>query len=142
MIKICFVCTGNTCRSVMAERIMKDKIKKLQISDVKVLSRGIKANGEQISPLAKKTLKKLKVSSANRKSVKLGKTDNTTLYIAMTESLKQFINAKKVTSFKSLVGFDILDPYGQSEEIYYKTALDIENGINKLIEKINLWREL
>ena len=142
MIKICFVCTGNTCRSVMAERIMKDKIKKLQISDVKVLSRGIKANGEQISPLAKKTLKKMKVSSANRKSVKLGKTDDTTLYIAMTESLKQFINAKKVASFKSLVGFDILDPYGQSEEVYYKTALDIEKGINKLIEKINLWREL
>ena len=29
MIKLCFVCTGNTCRSVMAERIFKKKIGKV-----------------------------------------------------------------------------------------------------------------
>lgn len=33
MIKICFVCLGNICRSPMAEFIMKDKIKKLNIQD-------------------------------------------------------------------------------------------------------------
>ena len=33
MIKICFVCLGNICRSPMAEFIMKDKIKKLNLED-------------------------------------------------------------------------------------------------------------
>lgn len=32
MIKICFVCLGNICRSPMAEFIMKDKIKKLGLT--------------------------------------------------------------------------------------------------------------
>ena len=33
MIKICFICLGNICRSPMAEFIMKDKIKKLNLED-------------------------------------------------------------------------------------------------------------
>ena len=33
MIRVCFVCLGNICRSPMAEFIMKDKVNKLGISD-------------------------------------------------------------------------------------------------------------
>ena len=33
MIKICFVCHGNICRSPMAEFIMKDLIKKKNLED-------------------------------------------------------------------------------------------------------------
>ena len=32
MIRICFVCLGNICRSPMAEFVMKDKVNKLGIS--------------------------------------------------------------------------------------------------------------
>lgn len=142
MLKICFVCTGNTCRSVMAERLMKKTIKSLGLSNIQVCSKGIYANGEMITENAKKTLKKLKASSANRKSVKLRKIDKATLYVAMTEAHKAKIDSKKVISFKSLLGYEIEDPYGLDEDIYMKTAKDIQKGIEILLSKINMWRDL
>ena len=142
MIKICFVCTGNTCRSIMAERLMKKVVKENNILELKVSSRGICATGENINPCAKSVLKKLHASGANRKSVKLGKIDKNTLYITMTEQQKQFINSQKVISFRSLIGKDIADPHGQEEGVYFETAKDILNGVNKLIEKLKIWRWL
>ena len=58
MIKICFICTGNTCRSIMAERLMKKVLKQKKIDNVKIISRGLNANGEMIAENAKKVLKK------------------------------------------------------------------------------------
>lgn len=140
MIKICFVCTGNTCRSIMAERLMKKIIKDREIKDIKVISRGLNAIGENITDYAKQTLKIFKSQSSNRKSIKLGKIDKNTLYITMTEQQKKMINSNNVISFKELIGSEIIDPYGQSLEIYIETANDILIGINKLIEKMELWR--
>lgn len=141
MVKICFICTGNTCRSIMAERLMKSILKKQKIDDIKVSSKGIRANGENISENAKVVLKKLKASASNRKSVKLGKIDKDTLYIVMTENMKHYVNSKKVLSMKDLTGNDIMDPYGMGEEEYLKTANQILQGIDCLLNKIYMWRE-
>lgn len=142
MIKICFVCTGNTCRSVMAERIMKKKLKESAIKDIKVSSRGIYASGENISDNAKQTLKNMKISSANRKSVKLGKIDNNTLYVTMTEKQKSMLSCHNSLSFKSLLGYEIVDPYGQDMDVYTKVAKELESGVDALLKKIKEWRKL
>ena len=142
MIKICFICTGNTCRSVMAERLMKKRLKEKKIDGIKVFSKGLNANGEGISQNAKVVLKKMKASSAERKSVKLKKIDKDMLYVTMTDKQKSLLNTKNVISFSSLIGREINDPYGQDEEVYFEVAQDILKGIDILIEKVNLWREV
>ena len=142
MINICYVCTGNTCRSIMAERLMKKTLKNKRIKDVKVFSRGIFAKKENISLEAKITLKKLNTSATDRKSIKLGKTKKDTLYVVMTEEMKTYVKADKLITIKQLIGFDILDPYGQDEQVYMQVAKDLMKANKILLEKIILWREV
>lgn len=136
MIKICFVCTGNTCRSIMAERLLKKMIKDKKIDNIKVSSRGILAKGENIAQNAKLVLKECRASVANRKAVKLGKIDKDTLYIAMTENQKAQVKSDKVISMKSLLGEDIADPFGQPIEEYRKVAQKLILANQVLLDKI------
>lgn len=142
MINICFVCTGNTCRSIMAERLLKKTLKQKGVKNVKVTSRGIFAKKENISPNAQITLKKLKASASDRKSIKLGKTDKDTLYVVMTEDIRRYVKADNVVTVKQLIGFDILDPYGQSEDVYLQVAKDLEKANDVILEEIIKWRGL
>lgn len=142
MIQICFICSGNTCRSIMAERLMKKYLKVNNIQDVKVSSRGLNALGENITDNAKIALKKFNTSSANRKSKKLNNVNKNTLYIVMEDRMKSKINSKKVLSMKDILGEDIIDPYGQSEEFYLLTAEKLVEANKKIINEICLWRKL
>lgn len=139
MIKICFVCTGNTCRSVMAERLCKKELKNKN-SSLKLSSRGLMATGENITENAKFALKGLGASGANRKSVKLSKVDKKTLYVVMSqlhlEAIKSLEPHAKVISFKDLIGEDIYDPYGQDLTVYKRTAKQLEQGVRVLLDKI------
>ena len=57
MKRILFVCTGNTCRSPMAEVILKDKLLQAGVKNVKVYSAGIRATVG--SPMNEKTAQTL-----------------------------------------------------------------------------------
>lgn len=70
MIKICFVCLGNICRSPMAEFIMKDLIvKKNLINSIYITSRATSYEeiGNGIYPPAKAKLKEKNIYFDNDK---------------------------------------------------------------------------
>ncbi len=135
MIEICFVCTGNTCRSIMAERIAKKLAKNKGIKDLKFSSVGIYASGENITDNAQIALKRLGYDGRNRKSVKLSKTKPNVLYVTVTNDHKKFVNSKKVLSFEDFAG-KVPDPYGQSIDVYLQTAKQLEKNVQILLEKI------
>lgn len=135
MIEICFVCTGNTCRSVMAERIAKKMAKSKNVKNVKFSSAGIYAKGDQIAENASLALKEMGYDGRPRKSVKLKKIKPNVIYVAVTSEHKKFIQSDRCLSLDELY-CAVPDPYGQSLEVYKKCALLLEKNVETLLEKL------
>lgn len=146
--KIMFVCTGNTCRSAMAECILKKLLKEQNIQDVKVTSAGLNVVDNEMNSYARKSLNEIGVKPKKfcpkQLTDKLLKSHNAV--ICMTVSQKQKLsNYKNIYTISELTGFgncDVLDPYGQSLEVYIQTAkllLEMNKKIIDLIkEEFNL----
>ena len=135
--KILFVCSGNTCRSPMAEAILRSKIKARKIKWWDVSSCGLFAEvGGTLSAGSAEALAGIGLSLTNFLPRQLSQKlmDRSYAVICMTERQKQVIEAcGKIYSIKELCGFDVPDPYGQDQEAYDKCAQTLAKGIDLLI---------
>ena len=78
MIKICFVCHGNICRSPMAEFIMKDLIKKNNLEDkfyIESKATSAEEIGNDIYPPVKRKLEEKNIPYSYHESTQLIKQD-------------------------------------------------------------------
>lgn len=143
--KVLFVCTGNTCRSVMAEAIFNSIS---ETEDIKAYSAGVSPIPGSIasSHAAELVVNNLNQNISSRKAVQLTEEmlKETDLILTMTEYIRDVINFKypayshKVYALNQYVGEkgDIIDPYGGSVDVYKKTYKDLENKIFLLFKKI------
>lgn len=127
MKKILFVCTGNTCRSPMAESIMKHLIDKKRVKDIKVLSCGLSADvGQPMNENAVTALKSLDIKPHKHKARQFEKKflEEYNLILTMTNSQKELLQGhKNVFTIGELTSTeDINDPYGLPPENYKITA--------------------
>lgn len=143
MINILFVCTGNTCRSPMAEFIMKKKIKAAGrfCSKFHLSSAGISAaDGDKMSANALAVLRAHRVRtyafSSRRLTPELLKKNN--LIVTMTEAHRRTLAGyPDVYSFAQLTGCsDIPDPYGGDEAVYNAAFNAISRACDILLGRI------
>lgn len=139
-IKILFVCSGNTCRSPMAEYLCKSIL--MENKEIEVESAGIFAKeNDEPSIYAIKVMGEKGIDISSHRSRKLNRTlvEKSSLILVMTknqaELLKEMFPEFGHKIF-TLGSEDIEDPYGKSIEEYREVRDKIEEEVKKLVKNI------
>lgn len=129
--KIVFICTGNTCRSPMAEGYLKSFF----IPSLTVLSRGLCADGSAVSDNAKSVMKKAGININDHISKNFSESDkDADLFICMSESHKSALENYGIPKDKiTVLGGGISDPFGCGEDIYLKCRNEIFTAIDNMV---------
>ena len=155
---VCFVCTGNTCRSPMAEAVLNhvarapqicsmcDLEKLINAKNIRATSAGLAAFGEPISAHAVTALDEAGIpalpdndyKSHVSRTIDLETVREADLVVGISSShamrlMMEFPqHANKITCMPK----DIPDPYGGSLEDYKECLESIRAGVEEIYEKL------
>lgn len=149
---VIFVCTGNTCRSPMAEAVFRYEAKRRGVTGVTVASAGTQASmSGRMHPFSLKTLEMHGLTIENFTPSPL--TDELILQsyavICMTDEQRDVVSYMRwkllkdseraennVYAFSDFAGYQIPDPYGQGEEAYTVTFEAISGGMEAIFAQL------
>jgi len=161
MIKtVLFVCTGNTCRSAMAEGIFKKMLEERTKgnSKIEVLSAGISAlPGMSPTPEAIKVMfeQGIDISQHHAQELREELIKKADLILVMANEHKEYIykefpfaqnktfllkkftlNNKTESNQNNERNYEIIDPIGRKIEFYRIIARELEENLKKIVDKI------
>lgn len=157
MSNILLVCTGNTCRSIMAEELMDDAIGRSSAlrGRINVDSAGTFAcEGQEPTEKAEIALEQMGIEMGKHKAKQVSEelVDWADLILVMEAAHVEQMEAmfpgdggkvstllgyaNGVYGFPGDLGYDVADPYGEPLEEYVECAVQLKCIIDKIVEKL------
>ena len=152
--KIMFICTGNICRSAMAQWLLKYKVEERKMDNIEVYSCGVYAeDGDTPTWEAKRVMideYSIDMSKHRATNIVNSNIKEMDLILCATLSHKRDVLRiypdleGKVFTMKEYVGyerqyhekFDIKDPWGYDIETYRACVAEIDECLELLLDKI------
>ena len=153
--KIMFICTGNICRSAMAEWLLKKKIKERGIKNIEVYSSGVYAEDGDISTWEAKSVMKdeydIDLDKHRATNIRNSNIQEMDLILWTTSAHKIAVLdiypklREKVFTMKEYVGYkreyhddiNIKDPWGYDIETYRGCIAEIDECMELLLNKVS-----
>lgn len=137
MIKLCFVCTGNTCRSPMAQYLFNKKAKTMSLP-FKATSAGLTAfSGDEANPNAVAVMCEIGVDISAHRAKRLTSydADECDLIVCMTKTHALYLES--LPKEKIIVPpNDISDPYAGNIDVYRKCRNELDTFTDHLINML------
>ncbi len=133
---ILFVCTGNTCRSPMAQGYLNSK----NLKGIKAFSRGLAADGSPVSNYSKEVMKEkgIDISSHISKPISMFDFKRADRIVCLSASHKRVLMEFAEEEKLCVLGGGISDPFGADIDTYRRCRDEIFKAVDELIEKIDI----
>lgn len=140
MQRILFICTGNTCRSPMAEALCRCELQKRGIEGVECTSAGLTPfEGEAPSTNAVQAMAEIGIDISQKRSQPVTRDllAQSDLVICMTREHQRALEPyRDMISRIVVLGGGISDPYGGDIAAYRKTRDEISLALDDLMQEI------